>query len=83
MTDITQAPQAETLDALAEIERQVLWLSTAIVHHANRVRPNPGGVKVGGHQPTSASMDSIKTSLGFRGPPGQPRGPRPPVLAAR
>jgi pyruvate dehydrogenase E1 component len=54
------------LDALAEIERQVLWLSTAIIHHANRVRPNPGGLKVGGHQASSASMVSIMTSLWFR-----------------
>jgi pyruvate dehydrogenase E1 component len=54
------------LDALAEIERRVLWLSTAIIHHANRVRPNPGGLKVGGHQASSASMVSIMTSLWFR-----------------
>src|SRR6201985_1800291 len=54
------------LDTLADIERQVLWLSTAIVHHANRVRPNPGGLKVGGHQASSASMVSIMTSLWFR-----------------
>jgi pyruvate dehydrogenase E1 component len=53
-------------DALGEIERQVLWLSTAIVHYANRVRPNPGGLKVGGHQASSASMVSIMTSLWFR-----------------
>jgi pyruvate dehydrogenase E1 component len=53
-------------DVLGEIERQVLWLSTAIVHHANRVRPNPGGLKVGGHQASSASMVSIMTSLWFR-----------------
>src|ERR1700757_3647823 len=66
MPDITQSPAVETLDALAEIERQVLWLSTAIVHHANRVRPNPGGLKVGGHQASSASMVSIMTSLWFR-----------------
>ena len=60
--------QSETgsLDTLAEIERQVLWLSTAIIHHANRVRPNPGGLKVGGHQASSASMVSIMTSLWFR-----------------
>jgi Pyruvate dehydrogenase complex, dehydrogenase (E1) component len=58
--------KATSLDALAEIERQVLWLSTAIVHHANRVRPNPGGLKVGGHQASSASMVSIMTSLWFR-----------------
>ena len=64
MTELQQ--KATSLDALAEIERQVLWLSTAIVHHANRVRPNPGGLKVGGHQASSASMVSIMTSLWFR-----------------
>ena len=52
-------PQAATdPDALAEIERRVLWLSTAIVHHANRVRPNPGGLKVGGHQ-ASSRLDGL------------------------
>src|SRR5512142_735540 len=64
MTELQQ--KATSLGALAEIERQVLWLSTAIVHHANRVRPNPGGLKVGGHQASSASMVSIMTSLWFR-----------------
>src|SRR6266567_2083000 len=64
MTEVKQ--ETTSLDALAEIERQVLWLSTAIVHHANRVRPNPGGLKVGGHQASSASMVSIMTSLWFR-----------------
>jgi pyruvate dehydrogenase E1 component len=68
MADIVQsqsAPQAETIQALGQIEREVLWLSTAIVHYANRVRPNPGGMKVGGHQASSASMVSIMTSLWF------------------
>jgi pyruvate dehydrogenase E1 component len=66
MADMIQSPpQAEALDVLGEIERQVLWLSTAIIDHANRVRPNPGGVKVGGHQASSASMVSIMTSLWF------------------
>jgi len=64
MTELRQ--EATDLQALGEIERQVLWLSTAIVHHANRVRPNPGGLKVGGHQASSASMVSIMTSLWFR-----------------
>jgi pyruvate dehydrogenase E1 component len=49
--------------ALREIEERVLWLATAIVDHANRVRPNPGGLKVGGHQASSASMVTIMTSL--------------------
>jgi len=43
----------------------VLWLATAIVHHANRVRPNASGVKVGGHQASSASMVSMMTALWF------------------
>ena len=64
MTELKQ--ETGSLDTLAEIERQVLWLSTAIIHHANRVRPNPGGLKVGGHQASSASMVSIMTSLWFR-----------------
>ncbi len=53
------------IDPLTEIERRVLWLATAIVHHANRVRPNLSGLKVGGHQASSASMVSIMTSLWF------------------
>ncbi|HET6736301.1 transketolase-like TK C-terminal-containing protein [Mycobacterium sp.] len=53
------------LEALAEIERRTLWLSTAMIHHANRVRPNTSGLKVGGHQASCASMVSIMTSLWF------------------
>ena len=52
-------------DVLLEIEQRVLWLATSIVHHANRVRPNASGIKVGGHQASSASMVSIMTSLWF------------------
>src|SRR5438046_4483582 len=55
-----------SIAALAEVERRVLWLATAIVHHANRVRPNPSGLKVGGHQASSASMVTIMTELWFR-----------------
>jgi pyruvate dehydrogenase E1 component len=56
---------APDLDALRAIERRVLWLATAIVHHANRVRENRSGVKVGGHQASSASMVSLMTALWF------------------
>jgi pyruvate dehydrogenase E1 component len=52
-------------DVLRAVEQRVLWLSTAIVHHANRVRPNPDGLKVGGHQASSASMATIMTALWF------------------
>lgn len=54
-----------THEALRTVEQRVLWLSTAIVHHANRVRPNPSGLKVGGHQASSASMVTIMTALWF------------------
>src|SRR6476660_7354102 len=37
-----------------------------MIHHANRVRPNPTGLKVGGHQASSASLVTIMTSLWFR-----------------
>src|SRR5882757_1388561 len=56
---------ADSIDPLREIERRVLWLSTAIIHHANRIRPNPSGLKVGGHQASSTSIVSIMTSLWF------------------
>ncbi|MWA03249.1 hypothetical protein F8568_023295 [Actinomadura sp. LD22] len=41
------------------------WLSTAIVDAANHGRPNTSGIKVGGHQASSASMVEIMTSLWF------------------
>ncbi|MFZ3599375.1 transketolase-like TK C-terminal-containing protein [Streptomyces sp. BH104] len=53
-------------EVLRRIEERVLWLSAAMVHHANRVRPNPSGLKVGGHQASSASMVSIMTALWFQ-----------------
>jgi pyruvate dehydrogenase E1 component len=52
--------------ALHAIQERVLWLSTCVVDHANRVRPNPSGLKVGGHQASCASMVSLMTSLWFR-----------------
>jgi len=63
---VTQTQERTRTDPLREVERRVLWLSTAIVHHANRVRANPSGLKVGGHQASSASLVSIMTSLWFR-----------------
>ncbi|NUP03973.1 MAG: pyruvate dehydrogenase [Nonomuraea sp.] len=68
MTNATlPLPQAgtERLDVLREVEERVLWLSTAIIDHANRRRPNVSGLKVGGHQASSASMVTIMTALWF------------------
>lgn len=50
---------------MSAVERRVLWLSTAVVDHANRVRPNTTGLKVGGHQASSASMVTLMTALWF------------------
>ena len=44
---------------LDEIAQRVLWLATSIIDRANRGRANSDGVKVGGHQSSSASMTEI------------------------
>ena len=61
------APAANSIDTdvLREVESRVLWLATAMVHHANSVRTSQSGIKVGGHQGSSASMVSIMTALWF------------------
>ncbi len=51
-----------TIEALA---RKALWLSSWMIHHANHIRPNADGVKVGGHQASSASMAAIMAALYF------------------
>lgn len=56
--------QAEIdFEVLEAIQRRVLWLSTLMIHHANHVRPNPDGIKIGGHQASAASSVSILTAL--------------------
>src|SRR4051794_9065448 len=65
MATAAEAPSSPDLETLHAIERRVLWIAAAIVHHANRVRPNPSGIKVGGHQASSASMVSLMNALWF------------------
>ena len=50
---------------LEEIAERVLWLSTRIVDAANRGRETGDGVKVGGHQASSASLVTAMTALWF------------------
>ncbi len=50
---------------LKTIEQRLLWLSHWMIHHANHVRPKVDGIKIGGHQASSASMVSILTALYF------------------
>ncbi|PIE09583.1 MAG: transketolase [Rhodobacterales bacterium] len=53
------------LTHLKTVEQRLLWLSHWMIHHANHVRPKVDGIKVGGHQASSASMVSIMTALYF------------------
>jgi pyruvate dehydrogenase E1 component len=57
--------RARRLALLRELERKVLWLSAWTIHHANHIRPNRDGLKVGGHQASSASLVTIMTALYF------------------
>ena len=50
---------------LKTVEQRLLWLSHWMVHNANHIRPKQDGIKVGGHQASSASMVSIMTALYF------------------
>ena len=50
---------------LESIQDRVQWLSMQMIHHANNLRKNPDGIKVGGHQASSASVVTILTSLFF------------------
>src|SRR6059036_2020192 len=54
------------LAILRELEKKVLWLASWTIHHANHVRENADGLKVGGHQASSASLATIMTALYFR-----------------
>jgi pyruvate dehydrogenase E1 component len=53
------------LRLLRELERKVLWLSAWTVHNANHLRANRDGLKVGGHQASSASLATVMTALYF------------------
>lgn len=59
------SPDAATLTQLRFLDRRVQWLSCWTIHHANHIRPNRDGLKVGGHQASCASMNAIMTALYF------------------
>ena len=57
--------RARLLAMLSELERKVLWLSTWMIHHANHEVDRKDGLKVGGHQASSASLATLMTALYF------------------
>lgn len=64
MAMTTLAP-IQRLRLLRELERKVLWLSAWTIHHANHLRPNRDGLKVGGHQASCASLATVMSALYF------------------
>ncbi|MFN3592049.1 MAG: transketolase, partial [Thermaurantiacus sp.] len=58
--------QSDALDRTALLElldSRLRWLSAWTIHHANHVRENRDGLKVGGHQASCASMSTIMAAL--------------------
>jgi len=53
----------QQLAFLQSLEKKVLWLSTWMIHQANHLRDSTDGLKVGGHQASSASLCTIMTAL--------------------
>jgi pyruvate dehydrogenase E1 component len=56
---------ATDIEALKTIEERLRFLSAWTIHHANHVRESADGLKVGGHQASSASMTAIMVALYF------------------
>ncbi|MBV9956238.1 MAG: transketolase [Pseudolabrys sp.] len=53
------------LSILRDLEKKVLWLASWTIHNANQLRENTDGLKVGGHQASSASLATIMSALYF------------------
>ena len=59
------AIDSASLETLNALSRKVLWLSSWTIHHANHIRQSSDGLKVGGHQASSASLATIMSALYF------------------
>src|SRR5215475_9754646 len=64
-TTIPAGAATDNVRVLKQLERKLLWLSSWMIHHANHIRPNRDGLKVGGHQASCASVISIMAALYF------------------
>src|SRR5712692_7890756 len=65
VTEAGRSAAGTDLAVLEEIQQRVLWLATRIVDAANHDRDTGDGVKVGGHQASSASLVTVMTALYF------------------
>jgi len=62
-----QAPVVgkQDLAAIVDLYMRAQWLSAWTIHNANNIRPAADGLKVGGHQASSASLAAIMCALYF------------------
>ena len=58
-------PPRTDIEALKTLDERLRWLSAWTIHHANHVRENTDGLKVGGHQASCSSMTAIMAALYF------------------
>jgi len=58
-------PVTTDIESLKILDDRLRWLSAWTIHHANHIRDNSDGLKVGGHQASCASMTSIMAALYF------------------
>jgi pyruvate dehydrogenase E1 component len=61
----TAPPPNDARDLIADLNRKVQWLSAWTIHNANHLRESRDGLKVGGHQASSASLATIMSALYF------------------
>jgi len=58
-------PLTHDIEALKTLDERLRWISAWTIHHANHIRENSDGLKVGGHQASCASMTAIMAALYF------------------
>lgn len=63
MADGSLTAKRQEIALLRRLEERILWLAAWTIHNANHLRKSRDGLKVGGHQASSASLATIMTAL--------------------
>ena len=63
MDDAGPLTRTRDIELLRRLEERILWLACWTIHNANHLRESRDGLKVGGHQASSASMTTLMTAL--------------------
>ena len=63
MADGSLTAKRHEIALLRRLEERILWLAAWTIHNANHIRESRDGLKVGGHQASSASCATIMTAL--------------------